>query len=113
MVCPWAVRRELIKLIGQAAAIWPIAAYAQQTSKLPVVGFPRHNASSARPWAAAFETRLGELGWTEGRTVESDYRWSEGRLPHTPTNTHHQRRRGYRVRRLLPPTIWDLAGPLG
>jgi putative tryptophan/tyrosine transport system substrate-binding protein len=72
-------RRELITLIGQAAAVWPIAAFAQQTSKLPVVGFLQHNAANFRPWAAAFEKRLRELGWTEGRTVAIEYRWSKGR----------------------------------
>jgi putative ABC transport system substrate-binding protein len=72
-------RRELIILIGQAAAVWPIAAFAQQAKKLPVVGFLQHNAAGARPWAAAFEQRLHELGWIEGRTVAILYRWSEGR----------------------------------
>jgi putative ABC transport system substrate-binding protein len=46
---------------------------------LPVVGFLQHNAANFRPWAAAFEKRLRELGWIEGRTVAIEYRWSEGR----------------------------------
>ena len=32
-----------------------------------------------RQWTAAFVRRLGELGWTEGRTVAIEYRWGEGR----------------------------------
>jgi hypothetical protein len=32
-----------------------------------------------RPWTAAFEQRLSELGWIEGRTVAVEYRWAEGR----------------------------------
>jgi ABC-type uncharacterized transport system substrate-binding protein len=72
-------RREFITLIGQAAVVWPIAAYAQRTSKLPIVGFLQHNAANFRPWAAAFEKRLRELGWIEGSTIAIEYRWSEGR----------------------------------
>ena len=30
-------------------------------------------------WVAAFERRLRELGWIEGRTVAIEYRWAEGR----------------------------------
>jgi putative tryptophan/tyrosine transport system substrate-binding protein len=35
--------------------------------------------SSWSAWTAAFERRLGELGWTQGRTVAIEYRWGEGR----------------------------------
>jgi putative ABC transport system substrate-binding protein len=31
------------------------------------------------PFTVAFEKRLRELGWVEGRTIATDYRWSEGR----------------------------------
>jgi putative ABC transport system substrate-binding protein len=72
-------RREFITLLGGVAA-WPLAARAQQSSKMPTVGF----LGSATPYAAgqfagAFAQRLRELGWIEGRTVTIDYRWAEGR----------------------------------
>jgi len=52
---------------------------AQQTGKLPTIGFLGASASGFAPWAAAFVARLRELGWVEGRTIAIEYRWSEGR----------------------------------
>ena len=71
-------RREFITLVGGAAAAWPRAARAQQ--KLPTIGYLGTAAAAAwAPWTAAFVQRLHELGWTDGRTVEIQYRWAEGR----------------------------------
>jgi len=72
-------RREFIALLGGAAATWPVATSAQQTGKLPIVGFLGASASGFSPWAAAFAARMRELGWVEGRTITIEYRWSEGR----------------------------------
>ena len=72
-------RRDFIALIGGATATWPVKALAQQTGKLPTIGFLGASASGFAPWAAAFVARLRELGWIEGRTVAIEYRWSEGR----------------------------------
>jgi len=71
-------RRAFISLLGGAAA-WPLAAGAQQTGKLPTIGFLGTDASVWGPWTAAFVQRLRELGWIEGRTIAIEYRWSEGR----------------------------------
>ena len=72
-------RREFITLLGGAAA-WPLAARAQQSGKLPTIGFLGGATASAwSNWAAAFVHRLRELGWSEGRTVLIEYRWAEGR----------------------------------
>ncbi len=72
-------RREFITLLGGAAAAWPLAARAQQAGKLPTIGFLGADAAAWRPWTDAFVARLRELGWTEGRTIAIEYRWSEGR----------------------------------
>src|SRR5262245_23541627 len=73
-------RRELIALLGGAAAAWPVAARAQQPSKLPTIGYLGTAAATAwAPWTAAFVQRLRELGWIEGRTVAIQYRWADGR----------------------------------
>ena len=71
-------RREIITFLG-AAATWPLAARAQQAGKLPTIGFLGADASAFAPWTAAFVTRLGELGWIEGKKVAIEYRWSQGR----------------------------------
>ncbi len=73
-------RREFIALVGSAAASVPIAARAQQTRRLPTVGFlvPGTPESHGK-WVAAFAQRLSELGWIEGRTLTIEYRWAEGR----------------------------------
>lgn len=72
-------RRELITLIGGAAAGWPLVARAQQTSKLPVVGYLAAQSEAAdRPRRAAFGQRLTELGWVEGNSVRVEYRWCDG-----------------------------------
>jgi hypothetical protein len=73
-------RREFITLLGSAAAAWPLSASAQQPGKLPTIGFL--GTPTAPAWSkfiAAFEQRLRELGWIEGRTVAIEYRWGEGR----------------------------------
>ena len=73
-------RREFITLLGGAAATWPLAARAQQTGRLPTIGFlGAATAPIWAPWTAAFEKRLHELGWTKDRTVAIEYRWAEGR----------------------------------
>ena len=72
-------RREFISLLGGAAAAWPLAARAQQSRKLPTIGFFSPNARSvAGPWTAAFVQRLRELGWSEKQTVAIVYRYGEG-----------------------------------
>jgi putative ABC transport system substrate-binding protein len=72
-------RRELVALVaGAIAASWPLLARAQQTSKVPTIGFLGADASAFSPWTAAFVARLRELGWIEGNNIAIEYRWSQG-----------------------------------
>jgi hypothetical protein len=58
-------RRNFIALVGGAAA-WPLAARAQQQTKLPTIGFlGASTAASWTSWTAAFVQRLRELGWSD------------------------------------------------
>jgi putative ABC transport system substrate-binding protein len=73
-------RRAFMTLLGGAAAIWPLAARGQQPGKVPTIGFlGTTTVSTWKLWSAAFVERLGELGWTEGRSVAIEYRWADGK----------------------------------
>jgi len=72
-------RRDIITLLGGAAAAWPLVVRAQEARSLPTIGFLGTDVSGWRPWTAAFLQRLRELGWIEGQTIAIEYRWSEGR----------------------------------
>src|SRR6516164_7232393 len=72
-------RRTFIALLGGAAAAWPLAARAQQADRARRVGFLIPYANSDRESqirVKAFQETLQELGWTAGRDVQTDYRWT-------------------------------------
>jgi putative tryptophan/tyrosine transport system substrate-binding protein len=73
-------RRAFITLLRGAAA-WPLAARAQQPDRMRRVGaLMPHVANNPQVQArnAAFLEGLRQLGWTVGRNVEIEYRWSAG-----------------------------------
>src|SRR5215471_975200 len=73
-------RREFITLISGAATAWPLAARAQQSAKLPTIGYLGSGTPATQSqWVAAFVQRMRELGLIEGRTIAVEYRWTEGR----------------------------------
>jgi len=72
-------RREFITLLGGTAGGWPLAARAQQAERTRRIGvlFPgAADDPDGQARIAAFLQGLGELGWTVGRNVRIDTRWS-------------------------------------
>src|SRR4051812_6455565 len=71
-------RREFLGVLGSAAS-WPLAAFAQQPTGLPTIGFMGAGTKLGwSRWTAAFVQRMMELGWLEGKTVIINYQWAEG-----------------------------------
>jgi putative tryptophan/tyrosine transport system substrate-binding protein len=63
-------RRKFITLLGGAAAAWPLAARAQQPTKLPTIGLLGSTTPAVESHrVTGFVQRLRELGWIEGRNV--------------------------------------------
>jgi putative ABC transport system substrate-binding protein len=74
-------RRRFITLLGGAAAAWPLAARGQQAERVRRIGVLMNLASDdaeGQARLAAFHQGLQQLGWTVGRNVQIDYRWSAG-----------------------------------
>ena len=72
-------RREFITLLSGAAAAWPLAVRAQQPERVRRIGVLMSrsaNDKEGQAFVAAFLQGLQELGWSVGRNVIVDIRWS-------------------------------------
>ena len=75
-------RREFIAGLG-GAAVWPLAARAQQSERMRRVGvlMSFHEADpEGKARLSGFTQGLAELGWTDGRNVRMDVRWAAGNV---------------------------------
>jgi putative ABC transport system substrate-binding protein len=73
-------RRELLGILGGAAG-WPLVARAQQSGEMRRVAVLLGSAESdleAQSLIGRTRHRLEELGWSEGRTIRIEYRWTAG-----------------------------------
>jgi hypothetical protein len=72
-------RREFIAGLGAAA--WPLAAPAQQGDRMRRIGVLMpfdENDPQIQGWFSRFTQGLAELGWTDGRNLRMDVRWTAG-----------------------------------
>ena len=73
-------RRDFIPLIGSVAA-WPLAAHAQQPNRVRRVSVLlgiAENDPEAKSRVKAFQQGLRDLGWSEPRNIQIDYRFTAG-----------------------------------
>jgi len=70
-------RRQFIKLIGGAAAAWPLAARAQQTNNIPTVGVLWHAGSAEEEdvYLSVLVKAFNDLGYVEGKNIHLDHRF--------------------------------------
>jgi ABC-type uncharacterized transport system substrate-binding protein len=101
-------RRQFITLLGGAAATWPLAARAQQPAQMRRIGVLMSTGAGdpeGQARLAAFLQGLQQLGWTDGRNVRIEARWSGGK-------TDDARRYASELVALVPDVILVSGGAL-
>jgi ABC-type uncharacterized transport system substrate-binding protein len=82
-------RREFMTLLGGAAAVWPLAAGAQQ-AVVPVIGYLSIGSSeSDATRLIGLRQGLNEMGYVEGRDLAIDYHWAENQPDRLPMLAAH------------------------
>jgi ABC-type uncharacterized transport system substrate-binding protein len=72
-------RRDLLKLVGLIALLWPVPSFAQpllSARRVGVLTYLKENDPQSKIYLDAFVQALQELGWSVGRNLRVDYRWT-------------------------------------
>src|SRR5438093_6185096 len=79
-------RREFITLLGGAAVAWPLAAGAQQPTRVARIGYVSGTGSAADPgpFVEALQQGMREHGYVVGKDFIVEYRGAEGRQARVP-----------------------------
>src|SRR5262245_41788599 len=78
-------RREFIAGLG-GAAVWPLAARAQQTRLVGVLMNGTDKEQALRSNLSAFVDGLRDRGWVEGRNLRLNVRWNQGSAANARTH---------------------------
>jgi putative ABC transport system substrate-binding protein len=88
-------RREFVVGLGSAAlggaAAWPLAARAQQGDRVRRIGVLMpgdENDPVRKTYVSAFTQALADLGWTDGRNMRMDLRWTRDDFDRIPALAH-------------------------
>jgi putative ABC transport system substrate-binding protein len=77
-------RRDVVALLAGTApfVFWPLSVAAQQTGRIPRIGYLAPHSPSAGPSVreGAFRQALRELGYVEGTNIAVEYRFAEGKF---------------------------------
>jgi ABC-type uncharacterized transport system substrate-binding protein len=72
-------RRDFVASLGGAVAFMPLLVHAQErVRRIGVLSNPGPDDAEMQARTSALEQKLQELGWTVGRNLLIDYRWSYG-----------------------------------
>ena len=73
-------RRNVVLALGAGVLAAPFAIPAQPQQKVARIGILSTVNPRSSPWNLAFESRLRELGWIEGKNLTVDYLNAEGKV---------------------------------
>src|SRR4029078_7583332 len=76
-------RREFIRVVASAAAMWPLAAFAQQP-KVARIGALYIGTADAETFKNELREGMRELGYVEGQNIAFEFRSAEGKLDRLP-----------------------------
>ena len=78
-------RRNFIAGLASTTAAWSLAARAQQSPTMPVIGYLNGASAAQFPQLlAGFHKGLSETGYSEGRDVAFEYRYADGQYDRLP-----------------------------
>jgi putative ABC transport system substrate-binding protein len=78
-------RRAFLRIVPCALLASPLAVKAQQTGKVYRIGFLGNSTAALEAnLVGPFREGLRELGYVEGRNVQIEYRWGEGKYERFP-----------------------------
>ena len=80
-------RRKLAIALGVGALAAPFASFAQQSARIPRIGYVSGTGdpSNPGPYVEALRQGLRDLGYVEGKNIVIEYRGAEGKVDRIPS----------------------------